>query len=309
MVNNFLHFTPESTHFIINLSTSFEGDIDSFEKHDRVSFIRAGFARKAFGASLLLGHLESVSYADINCPGFDYFVPISSNSLFIKMFDVTAAVERLTSQGATEWYVASTQVVEENDAIGLDSDQWWWKNVNKQKEFLRYLKDDLTLDLLVPHQIEGLFAPFAQWRALATVAKKLQDVSARLEKDSLFPLEEILPSSYFQKHFNGNYTSICQVLWHPFRTIVRMEHLIQPSWFFPKHIFIAKWFEREIEFPETAAVASEFEREVVTLMSRSIELDDLESLSTKRDFFRRLAEALDVLLVEKDGFILDRLPR
>ena len=304
LIDNFMHFAGEKAFFVINLPEGFEPKLDHPGALKRVAFT-CGQKRAGLGHWLLAGHLENVAVADQWLGQYDYFVPIASNSLFIRPFAVELAAERLAAQVAPEWYVEPSLIVETEDRLGVERQDWWYPRIDQQQGFLRFVREIVQTDRLVPMQIEGLLAPAEQWRDLAGLAGPIAEMGKGLIPDNLFPMEEVLTATFFAARHDRNFTSICHVLWHPFRTVIRMDQVVQPQWHFPPHISMVKWFERDSGAPETVVVATKRGRELIGMISESVTLDDMGEVSGLRDLLRNLANGLDVLLVTRQGYMAD----
>lgn len=304
LLDNFLNYTDDSTFFIINLPESLQLDRQSIPNSARIAF-NHGQKREALGHSLLCGHLENVNFACEWLAEFDYFVPIASNSLFVREFRVDLVEQRLHAQSAITWHIDPTIIREDGGRLDLESHVWWFERVRHQQGFLEFVRDTIKSDVLVPLQIEGLLAPAEQWMSLAKLGLQLADVGKSLDRNFLFPMEEIVPATFFAAHYSQKCVSICHVFWQPFRTAVRMDHVIQPSWHFSPHISLAKWFDRSIGAPTTVAVSTERGRELVRLISESFEFDHLDDISNLCDLLRQLTNGLDTMLLMRRGYRLD----
>ena len=290
--------------FVINLPENFQLDRQFVPNSQRVAF-NYGRKREALGHSLLCGHLENVNFACDWLTDFHYFVPIASNSLFVRQFRVDIVEQRLHVQSSIKWHIDPTTILEHAGDLDLESHVWWFERVRHQQSFLKFVRDTIKSDILVPMQIEGLLAPAEQWISLAKLNSLLIDVGNSLDRDFLFPMEEIVPATFFTAHYNQKCVSICHVFWQPFRTAARMDHIIQPSWHFPSHIFLAKWFDRNVGAPTTVAVSTKRGRELVQLISESFEFDQLDDISNLCDLLRQLTHGLDTMLLMRRGYRLD----
>lgn len=184
LVSNFLHFTGKSERFIININVDIDLSNEPYFVSERVIFCR-GKKRSALGASLLLGHLENIRLARDRFSSFDYFVPISSNSLFIRPFSINEIERRLVDRAGAEWYVEPNQIDVVGDHYSLQHHEWWWSNIERQQDFLAFVRNTLQADTLVPMQIEGLLAPAAQWERLADFAPAIEKMSIGLDETAL----------------------------------------------------------------------------------------------------------------------------
>ena len=251
---NFVFHTSVDCVLIVNSGVPIDPIILS-GLDERIHVIAASSRRSKFGATLLLGHCESFEYASKRFAHFDFFVPIASNSLFVRRFDADLISMDLNA-GATrhneislssppalfDWYHYSNLLPD----IG-ESSQFSISLANAHIKYLRLA------------QIEGLISSFANWQQVVSTTKEILSSTSNLQ----VPLEELLPLAVFAQKGDGRYSYICRNLgrianYNPRGiTFVDLRLLIVEDSDLPKSIVLLKWFKRTTECFETWLVCTE----------------------------------------------------
>lgn len=294
LLDNYLAFTDEDVQFVVNVPASYPELPSGLPASGRVHFLRAPNDRRAFGHTLLLGHLQSLRFARAAVGDFAWFAPIASNCMFVRRFEVARAVARLEAGGA-EWHVPPVRPERRDGRLRAPDEGWYYARLDQAQPLLEFIVEELGAPELRPMQIEGLFAPTAQWEALARHEARIEEVGRTISAEHGFPLEELLPGTFFHRFFPGRFASVCQVLWHPPRTRVPMPQVLKPEWWFAPDIAIAKWFDRNAALPETAALASARGRALLSVVSRQVDVADLDDLLVYSDLLESVAHAIRTL--------------
>ena len=252
---NFLHYTGPESVLLVNLPPG--RPIPDVATNERIVLFNGDVQRSKFGHTLLMGHLESFGLATRLFEHFDYFCPLASNSLFVRRLDPAAMAQQLR---------AGHKVPVDLDVtydIGLDIDRlpanWHWPKIAGNQQLIDFLKTRWGLSRLSQNQIEGLVASRADWSLVHARMADLPSVGALLtqETSAFLPLEEILPVTFFLSLGSGCYVNICHVFWNRFNHHgsgrVTIGDLLSVGRY-PPHLCLMKWFERDADAIETAAV-------------------------------------------------------
>jgi hypothetical protein len=253
LVDNFLNFTSDECALVINVGSSITLP-PSFSTPSRVQIIRAETPRSVWGATLLSGHVESFRYAERVFAGFGWFVPIASNSLFLRHFNpdlAIAAARKRERPKLPEGFDARWDALPE---------KWHWPKLHGFDAAAERLRSHWNIDGLFMNQIEGQLASREDWGRVATIHCDLSGLWEGLTA----PLEEILPATVIDILGSGQRTEVCLVHWTPrpegrYATLVDLTDVGT----LPPHVCLIKWFRRDGFVAETISVATNFGRIVV----------------------------------------------
>lgn len=267
-VDNFVHYTDDSCHLVLNFPVGRTIPRHLLADHPRVHIFNGTTPRKKWGATLIIGHMESYGHALDVLGSFDYFCTCASNGLFLRAFDARKAVDHLdrgneAPVGMTREYLLDVHI----DRIPRGT-AWIWDNLDDSLALRRYLVDEADVPLISLAQIEGLFASSAEWGTLYERMDVLKQCDKCLPSPVLTTpaLEEFLPVSFFRRFGQGRYTNICHMLWDPLRE-VSFSDLIQFVSRLPAHMCQAKWFPRDKDAITTAAISVPWSRSLLTTLA------------------------------------------
>jgi hypothetical protein len=284
LINNFLSFTNSNSYLVINLPPGRIPCLESVYWAGRVFIFNGAVSRAKVGHSLLLGHIESFDFFIKAVGDFELFCPLASNSLFFRHYDIKAAVARLqASQGKL--------------LVSLDElpSSWWWVNVKKSVRFVAFLRDRWGLVRVSASQIEGLLAARADWETLHSRMNEIAELGATIDRENAFPLEEILPSTFFTNFGSGQFTHICHMFWNRHKTsggLARIDDFLDTQTKISDHICVMKWFRREAHAIETAAVTQDWSARLLNELQSSLEKGQSRDLLTQRMIIEELAISL-----------------
>lgn len=248
-LNNFLAHTSEDSELVVNISDKVSLPT-SYHVPPRITIITARAQRSAFGSTLLTGHMEVFHHAEVALPDFEWFVPVASNSLFIRKFDIDAAILRAASQGMLS---KNTDFDAQIDAL---PNHWHWPKLQGFEPAAARLNERWGIRGFFKGQIEGQFSSRENWSKVARVHEDLAGMWVGLEA----PLEEILPYTVINSIGTGQKAHICHVHWSRSEgKFVKMADLIDLSDMF-QHVCMMKWFQRSHLSAETLSVSTDFGR-------------------------------------------------
>ncbi|MFZ4565796.1 MAG: hypothetical protein ACOYMY_04970 [Prochlorococcaceae cyanobacterium] len=252
---NFLAYTDQLSHLYVNLGCKSPAREDQISS-SRVTVFRGGFERKAFGHTLLAGHMECFERATLDNPEFEYFTTVASNSLFFRFFDISEVLSRLESSTRRKPSVPLANL----------PDRWYWPKLRSQGTACETLAAKWKLELLVDGQIEGRVAHRSDWQLVKDVQASLVSNWSALEA----PLEEILPPTVIHALGSGHTLNVCHNRFVEAKAsyrggFVKTADLVAPS--LPDHICMIKWFERSILSPETLQVVTDHGRDLTSWLA------------------------------------------
>ncbi|TPW36082.1 discoidin domain-containing protein [Oecophyllibacter saccharovorans] len=283
-IDNFLNYTPDNCYLFINFPSSRPIPLNLITPNSRVHIFNGEVDRKKWGGTLLLGHMESYREA-LNVLGkIDYFCTCATNGLFVKLFDLKAAVQRLELNdqapvGMTRNYLIDVPL--NNIPRGKE---WIWDNLLDSKSFREYLLYEADIKFMSLNQIEGLFASGAEWNTLYSRIEILKKSASYFPYPNIKTpaLEEFLPVTFFRRFGSGKFTNICHMLWDPHRDVTFLD-LIEFAVKLPVHMCQVKWFNRNPDTLPTAALDQKWFRAL---------LDDLLTLDTPNAYRERFLKRL-----------------
>jgi hypothetical protein len=254
-VANFLAHTDHLSHLYINLSRQSPAREDQISS-SRVTVLRGCFDRKAFGHTLLAGHMECFKKATVDNPEFEYFTTVASNSLFFRPFDPSQVLRHLESSARVKAAIPLADLPE----------RWYWPKLRSQSAACETLAADWKLQSLVDGQIEGRIAQRSDWQLVHDVQVSLFPQWSGLEA----PLEEILPTTVIHGLGSGHTINVCYNRFLEAKTsyrggFVKTSDLVAPT--LPEHICLVKWFERTILSPETLQVVTDHGRDLTNWLT------------------------------------------
>ncbi|MER2269209.1 discoidin domain-containing protein [Methylobacterium oxalidis] len=295
ILDNFLSFTDDNCYLFVNLPPGRSVHPQSTYADGRIVIFNGITRRNKLGHTLLLGHIEALEFAKDNDVPFDYFCPLASNSLFGRAFDLEAVVSELRAGRK-----APIDLDIEFD-INLDinnlPDSWWWYRLKKDPAIIDYLFNELHIPRVSQNQIEGLFSSAENWGKLREKKEHVVTLADLRDGGLVFPLEEMLPVTFFLNFGDGLYTNICHVFWSRFRScsedgVIQISELAQQSINFPAHICSYKWFRRDIFAAETAAVAQSWSRGLIRNLDNDFKYNEKLKLLSQRMLLENFAASL-----------------
>ena len=259
IIDNFLGYTDKDVFLVINLPPDRKIFLGTNSDSDRVFLINGSVHRAKLGHTLLFGHLEAFDYAVTAVRDFEFFCPLASNSLLFRPFDKNATLRQL-------------EIIPATNFVSLDNlpTAWWWAKVNNNNSFTTFLRDRWGLKQLSGNQIEGLFASREDWGTLHVRMSEISELGATIDPEISFPLEEILPSTFFHNFGSGRFTYICHNFWdHSVRRngLAHISDFLGMPSEFPTHICVLKWFRRSRYAVETIAVTQGWSRSLLANLS------------------------------------------
>ena len=294
-ITNFLHYTGEESVLLVNLPPG--RAVPDVAESGRVIVFNGDTHRSKFGHTLLMGHLESFALAEKRVGQFDYFCPLASNSLFVRRLDPAAVMRQLR---------AGHKVPVDLDItydVGLDIDQlpsnWHWPKISENRLLIDFMKARWGVRRLSQNQIEGLLASSADWALLHARMADLPSLGVLLtqEVSSFLPLEEILPATFFLSFGTGCYVNICHVFWYDFNHkgsgIVTIDDLFGFG-NYPAHLCLLKWFERDPEVVETAAVTRSWSQALLAEHAAVPGGASIKDVLSQRLFLQKLVALLSM---------------
>ncbi len=287
-VLNFLSNTGDGAFLVINLPSGRKVSCPEADGSERVLVFSGEVQRRKFGHTLLVGHLESFEHAIQALGGFDFFCPLASNSLFARPFNLQAALEKLKVKPKTT----------SNDLDNL-LEVWWWVKVKRNPRFIAFLKSVWGLTHVSQNQIEGLFASRNDWAVLHERLPQILELGGTIEPEMEFPMEEILPATLIKQFGSGHFAFICHIFWtRSYQGKVVLADILDMPQLFPDEICILKWFERNPHDVATAAVSTDWIRNLLGQVS-----EDLTSEPPATRFAHRMIlEQVTRVLAEREGF-------
>jgi len=264
-IDNFLAYTPENVCLALNFPRDRQIPRDACTRSPRIHIFNGQTQREKWGHTLLIGHIEAYEEARSVFPEFRYFATMASNSLLVRPFDVAAAIMQLP--------LASHVPVACERAYELDQDvdpvnptyhgTWMWHHLRNSEGLGQYLKNRLELDRISVTQIEGLFARREEWEQIQERRNLITGLESFISFENFMALEELLPTSIFNRFGSGEYTHICRVLWSGTRQTT-VEDLIDVAPHLPSHLCAMKWFDRAPIAQSTVAVTTDWGRALVS---------------------------------------------
>jgi len=284
-IDNFLAYTPQTVCLALNFPAGRDIPRTLSGISPRVHIFNGSIKREKWGHTLLMGHIESFEEARTVFPEFRYFATMASNGLLVREFDLAAALMQLP--------LASRVPVACERAYELDQSTdpadptyhgtWMWHHLRNSAGLGDYLKTELRLDQVSVTQIEGLFARREDWELLQERRGLIEGLSRYLSFDNFMALEELLPTSIFNRFGSGRYTHICRVLWSGTRETT-VDDLLEMVPALPEHFCSLKWFDRSPVAQSTLAVTTDWGRALLAkAQDRQMTLDRFQetTLATK----------------------------
>ncbi|WP_122049552.1 discoidin domain-containing protein [Asaia bogorensis] len=264
-IDNFLAYTSENICLALNFPNDRRIPDDARGRSPRIHIFNGQTKREKWGHTLLVGHIESYEEARSVFPDFRYFATMASNSLLVRPFDVAAAIMQLP--------LASPVPVACERAYELDQEvdpvnptyhgTWMWHHLRNSEGLGQYLRNSLELDRVSVTQIEGLFARREEWEHIQERRNLITGLERYISFENFMALEELLPTSIFNKFGSGEYTHICRVLWSGTRQTT-VDDLITMVPHLPAHLCAMKWFDRAPIAQSTMAVTTDWGRALVS---------------------------------------------
>ncbi|ETD00102.1 hypothetical protein P792_01235 [Asaia sp. SF2.1] len=267
-IENFLHFTGEDCHLIVNFPASREIPDTALTGHPRVHVFNGRVSRSKWGGTLLLGHIESYGEALRVVPKFAYFCTCASNGLFVRPFNASDAIRQTFAGNVAPVGMTRHFLID----VPLDDippgEAWVWDNMRASENLRRYLVDEADIPLMSLNQIEGLFATREEWNTLYKRLPVLEACAACFPDpvQSTPALEEFLPVTFFRRFGDGRFTNICHMLWDPIRELT-FPDLVAFSEKLPAHMCQVKWFSRDADSMPTAAISRDWSRALLAALS------------------------------------------
>lgn len=248
-VKNFILNTDSSCVLFVNLGKSYNYNhvVSEFCHLSNIIFFIGETVRKAWGSTLLLGHIESFEEAKRYDAQFSYFCTVSSNTLFVKPFKIepvvdTFSLDTIVPLCTERFYDQNVRIDLDNSSI-LHNKTWPWHELIENNFIPNMLKERIGNKLFHIGQIEGLLTSFECWGKVASVKDILVEISIDLPSNTLLPLEELIPATIAYEFFPNQTTNICYMLWDGLkRADERFLGELVP--FLPQHLFMIKWFNR-----------------------------------------------------------------
>ncbi|GBQ84103.1 discoidin domain-containing protein [Asaia krungthepensis] len=260
-VDNFLAFTPENVCLALNFPAGRVIPSELARRDPRVHIFNGQVKREKWGHTLLMGHIESYETARAIFPDFRYFATMASNALLVRPFDPASAIEQLP--------LASRVPVACERAYELDQEvdpvdptyhgTWMWHHLRNSEGTGAYLKDRMGLTTVSVTQIEGLFARREDWELIQERRSLIMGLEKYISFENFMALEELLPTSIFNRFGSGQYTHISRVLWSGTR-LATVDDLLEMAPKLPAHLCSMKWFDRSPGAQSTAAVTTDWGR-------------------------------------------------
>lgn len=251
-IYNFERFTNDDCALIINLAPKVVADPnyrENLSSSNRVFVIADGASRLGkHGHYLLVGHIESFNWAAEKGISFEFFCTMASNCLFIRNFDVDAAVAALTA----------TRHAAKFSMDDLPN-HWFWPQIKAHPTFLPTLRDNWKLPTIDVGQIEGLFSHSADWSLIAARLDDVVSMGSRTENGNGFTFEEIIPTTVIINFGSREYTHIAELLYTQTTgaaRLVTLNDLIYMEDYLPHHKCALKWCNRTGLSPETNALTT-----------------------------------------------------
>lgn len=248
-VRNFILHTDASCALFVNLGRSYNYSaiIDEFRHYSNVIFFTGQTIRKAWGATLLLGHIENFEEAKRYDAEFSYFCTVSSNTLFVKPFDIEPVVDTFSLNAVvplcTERFYDQNVKVNIENIPDLSNKTWPWHELTEERLISDKLQGRIGNKFFYVGQIEGFLTSFACWERISDLQDILAEISVALRHNTLLPLEELIPATIAYEFFPNQTTNICYMLWNGLkRADERLLGELVP--FLPQHLFMIKWFDR-----------------------------------------------------------------
>lgn len=298
-VDNFLNFTPDDCHLVVNFPWDRKIPADLMAPNPRVHLFNGTTPRKKWGATLIIGHMESFGHALQVLGQFDYFCTCASNGLFVRAFNADEAIAHLDKReeapvGMTREYMLDVHL----DKIPRGK-AWIWDNLDDSLALRRYLVDHADLPLISLAQIEGLFAEKSEWATLYDRMEVLEQCDKCLPSPVITTpaLEEFLPVSFFRRFGEGRHTNICHMLWDPLREVT-FSDLVQFVSRLPAHMCQAKWFNRDKDAIGTAAITVPWSRALL----ETLKYDTTSSTLHERFVTRALTTSFSKALQQQEVY-------
>jgi hypothetical protein len=284
-IENFLHFTGHYCHLIVNFPPGRPLPIKEPHSSGRIIVHNGSRQREKFGHTLLMGHVENYQQANISIGRPDYVCTTASNALFFRPFDPVAAIRAF-------------DIPVRLNSVSLDAlpDRWWWPRLKASPRAIEMLQRDWGFDTLLSHQIEGAFLPAEDWDRLSARAHDIDALAASFDPENRLTLEEILPGSMSRYAGSGRMATLCHMYWdrHPrFNGRVLAADMVDFDARQPPHICLMKWFDRDIDAPETTIACRSWGREVVALLRRSRSERRMTTLLAQKFAMDQLSKSID----------------
>lgn len=280
LIFNFMAHTDESALLVINVPEKLKHKDESEFPRARLLIKKHGAQRAAWGHTLLGGHIENLRLAEERIGPFSHFVAMASNSLFVRPFDLNAAL-RTAELNADAMPAAGLRPEEMGDA-------WHWPSLRNTTSLTKRLSDRWNIERYSQNQIEGLLASRNDWQALAEVYDDIKDHCGGLNA----PLEEILPSTVWNRLGNNRYTNICYMYWDRFMQGQLRDATVDDvlnSDRLPQQVTMLKWFNRSKAFPEALAVGTSVGLELINaIKSIKSQQDHIGISALIKEFSREL---------------------
>ena len=277
---NFMVHTDESALLVINVPEQLNHKDESEFPGARLLIKKHGAQRAAWGHTLLGGHIENLRLAEERVGSFDHFVAMASNSLFVRPFDLRAAVEAMQASAKAEHQAGL--LTEEMP------DSWHWPSIRRTTSLTKRLSDRWRIDRYLQNQIEGLFASRVDWQNLGEI---FDDIKVHCEGLTA-PLEEILPATAWRKLGNKGYAYICHMYWDRYMQgrlrDAAVDDVLNANRL-PQHVVMLKWFGRNQASPESLAVGTSVGLELTkAIKSIKSQQDHIGMSALIREFGREL---------------------
>ncbi len=292
-IDNFLAYTPENVCVALNFPS--ERAIPPHIKtiSPRVHVFNGKIRREKWGHTLLLGHLEAFEEAQTAFPNFDYFATMASNGLMVRKMDIAAAIEQLPL--ACRVPVACERAYERD----LDVDvleptyhgTWMWHHFRNSTGLGNYLQEKLAVEKVSATQIEGLFARRQDWDQLHARKSLIEGLEDFISFENYMAIEEVLPTSIFDRFGTGQYTHICRVLWSGTRQTT-VSDLLEMVPTMPDHFCALKWFDRSRIAQSTVAVTTPWGRSLLEMgQSQHSDIEQFQKVTLAKTLLAKAYEA------------------
>jgi hypothetical protein len=280
LIFNFMAHTDESALLVINVPEKLKHKDESEFPGARLLIKKHGAQRAAWGHTLLGGHIENLRLAEERFGPFSYFVAMASNSLFVRPFNLNAALK--TAELNADTMPGAGLLTEEM------GDDWHWPSLRNTTSLTNRLSDRWNIERYSQNQIEGLFASRDDWHVLAEIFDDIKDHCDGLTA----PLEEILPSTVWKSLGNNRYTHICYMYWDRFKQGRLRDATVDDvlnSDRLPQQVVMLKWFNRSQAFPEALAVGTPVGLELIkAIKSIKLQQDHIGMSALIKEFSRKL---------------------
>ncbi|MBS1039146.1 discoidin domain-containing protein [Gluconobacter cerinus] len=292
-IDNFLSYTSENIYLALNFPSE-----RTIPRHvraisPRVHVFNGKVRREKWGNTLLLGHIEAFEEAKNVFPSFNYFATMASNALMVREMDIAAAIEQLSL--ACRVPVACERSYERDlDVKVLEPPHdgtWMWHHFRNSTGLGSYLSEKMGLEKVSVTQIEGLFARRQDWEQVNTRKNLIEGLEEFISFENYMAIEELLPTSIFDRFGTGQYTHICRVLWSGTRQVT-VKDLLEMVPAMPDHFCALKWFDRSRVAQSTVAVTTSWGRNLLDMgQKQHCDIEQFQKFTLAKTLLAKAYEA------------------